>query len=94
MPEVSIGLRYDEDAEEVQVYAVSEEEEEILGSSGKDYFKSWVETYNEKHPEVKVVVEEVKPAEVITPVAAGPAAVETPPVETVVQPVVDKPEQT
>lgn len=84
MTEVSVGLRYDEEAEEVQVYAVSDGEEEILGTSGQDYFKSWVETYNEKHPEVKVVVEEVRPAEVqAEPIAAGPTAL--------VDPAVDKP---
>lgn len=86
MPEVSIGLRYDEETEEVQVYAVSDGEEEVLGTSGQDYFKSWVETYNEKHPEVKVVIEEVKPAEPVV-LATEPVA----PIEPVVEPVVDKP---
>ena len=88
MTDVTLGIRYDEDAEEVQVYAVSEGEEEILGTSGQDYFKSWVESYNEKHPEVKVVIQEVRPAEVqAEPIAAGPTALATPDAE----PVLDKP---
>jgi hypothetical protein len=95
--EVTLELRYSDESEELNVVAIGDGEEEVLLITGPEGVKSIVESYNAKHPEVKVVVEEVKPAEVVTPVAAGPAAVETPPVEVnnevspVVQPVVDKP---
>lgn len=88
--EVKIALRFNPEIEEVELVVNNE----VAGSSGAEEFKSWVEHYNEKHPEVKVVVEEVKPVEqVVAPIAAGPAAIE-PPVETVVAPVVDTPPAT
>lgn len=92
--EVTLELRYSEETEELAVVASGDGKEEILLTTGPEGVKSIVESYNAKHPEVKVVVEEVRPAEVVTPVAAGPAAVETPPVEEVVQPVVDTPATT
>jgi hypothetical protein len=88
---VTLELRYNDESEELFVVASKGEEEEVWLTTPPEGVKQIVESYNAKHPEVKVIVEEVKPAEVVTPVAAGPAAVETPPVEPVVQPVVDKP---
>ena len=84
MSDVTIELRYNEEAEELVVYAVSEDEEEAMITVGSEAVKGIVESYNAKHPEVKVVIEEVRPAEVqAEPIAAGPTAL--------VDPAVDKP---
>ena len=76
--EVTIELRYNDDTEELAVVAVDGENEEVLLKTPSEGVKSIVESYNAKHPEVKVVIEEVRPAEVqAAPIVAGPAAVET-----------------
>jgi hypothetical protein len=59
--EINIVLRFNAESEEVELVVG----DEVAGSSGKDEFKSWVEHYNEKHPEVKVIQEVVQPAPVV-----------------------------
>lgn len=53
MAEVKVGLRYNNDHDEVELTV----DGEVALTSGKDVFESWVHAYNEKHKTVEEPVE-------------------------------------
>jgi desulfoferrodoxin (superoxide reductase-like protein) len=79
MTDVNISLHYNEEAQEVELKVG----DEVVGSSGKDYFEHWAKLWADKNGYVKA-------AEVVAlePVPA-PQPEPVPEVDTPAEPVVD-----